>query len=419
MPARAQARAGFFCLTAAHVADPVAQYLERHAEREIELSSALERSWPHVVVVPAHDEQPAMVELVLGAAGRAGALAIVVVNATDSAPASTHAANAELLEFLANRPSVLAIDRASPGRRLPEGQGVGLARKIGCDVALAAHVAGAIESPWIHSTDADVSLPGDYFDAVAKTPAGCAALVYRFSHDTPESEVGRALRLYEASLRYYVLGLDYAGSPYAFHTIGSALAARADAYAKVRGVPQRRGGEDFYLLNKLAKVGRVWRAGSEPIHIAARLSERVPFGTGPATKRIAAAHRAGEPFRVYHPGSFACIGEAIRWIERGERASADTERAMDMLGAPAAVAKARSDTTTERAFVTRMRQWLDAFRTLKLIHSLRDAGLEMLPLHDALTAAPFCPSDVEGLEIAETRLAPAPRPVAAEPNERA
>ena len=64
-------------------------------------------------------------------------------------------------------------------------------------------------------------------------------------------------RLYEYSLRYYVAGLTYAQSPYAFHTIGSTMAVNAEHYASVRGFPRREAGEDFYLLNKLAKVGSV------------------------------------------------------------------------------------------------------------------------------------------------------------------
>ena len=48
--------------------------------------------------------------------------------------------------------------------------------------------------------------------------------------------------------------MKYARSPYAFHTIGSTMAVSANHYAKVRGFPKREAGEDFYLLNKLAKV---------------------------------------------------------------------------------------------------------------------------------------------------------------------
>ncbi len=66
-----------------------------------------------------------------------------------------------------------------------------------------------------------------------------------------------ATQLYELSLRYYVAGMKFARSPYAFHTIGSSMAVSPVHYARVRGFPKREAGEDFYLLNKLAKLGSV------------------------------------------------------------------------------------------------------------------------------------------------------------------
>ena len=67
------------------------------------------------------------------------------------------------------------------------------------------------------------------------------------------------------SLRYYVAGMKYARSHLThFHTIGSTMAVRASYYAKVRGFPKREAGEDFYLLNKLAKVGTVLELEASP-----------------------------------------------------------------------------------------------------------------------------------------------------------
>ena len=82
-------------------------------------------------------------------------------------------------------------------------------------------------------TDCDVRLPSDYFDVAV--PAACAALIYRFSHKpSGHSLIDDAHAKYEAFLRYYVLGLQHAGSPYAFLTIGSCIAVTPTAYAAVR-----------------------------------------------------------------------------------------------------------------------------------------------------------------------------------------
>src|SRR6185295_2791724 len=108
----------------------------------------------------------------------------------------------------------------------------------------------------------------------------------RFRHEaTGDAALDGAHALYEVRLRYDVLGLASAGSPWAMHAIGSTLAVGVEAYAAVRGFPRRMAGEDFHLLAKLAKIGRVVRAGGEPIRLRSRSSDRVPFGTGAAVAR--------------------------------------------------------------------------------------------------------------------------------------
>ncbi len=79
----------------------------------------------------------------------------------------------------------------------------------------------------------------------------------------------------------------------------------------MRGFPKREAGEDFYLLNKLAKVGTVLELAEGPdneaIRIESRRSDRVPFGTGAAVNRITAlADPLGE-FRFYDPSVFELL----------------------------------------------------------------------------------------------------------------
>jgi hypothetical protein len=95
---------------------------------------------------------------------------------------------------------------------------------------------------------------------------------------TPEEDQG--IRRYELFLRTYVLGLERAGSPYAFHTVGSAMACTAEGYARMGGMNQRGAGEDFYFLQQLAKTGGVSQVKGTVVYPSARTSHRVPFGTG-------------------------------------------------------------------------------------------------------------------------------------------
>ena len=425
------------------------KYLARHACDEARgiasWAARVASSYRHACVIPAFDES---VELIEGLAGALGpdhppVLFVVVVNATDAADPEIHARNAGLcdalcararhVEVISDRPpirrlsgvtcqgvaagdapattlDVLLVDRTTPGHRLPPGHGVGLARRIGCDIALALRRAGTITGRWIHTTDADVTLPADYFAATASAPAASVALTYPFWH---LAEQHPSLALYEISLRYYVLGLRWAGSPYAHHTIGSTLAVDAGAYAACRGVPRRLAGEDFYLLNKLAKLGplhAIFQPRVEAIRIRARESRRVPFGTGPATRRIAETLASNRPFRLYNPRSFAALARWLEVIERYSQSPAQEPRALlasgragalqpgeveildsclEAMGAFAAVLDARGRTRGTVALKKRLWDWFDGFRTLKLIHRLRDAGHEDVPWASALDRAPF------------------------------
>ena len=89
---------------------------------------------------------------------------------------------------------------------------------------------------------------------------------------------------------------------YGFTTIGSLITVNPEHYAKVRGFPKRDAAEDFYLLNKMAKVGAVRSIQAPIVEIEARLSTRVPFGTGPALAKI--LESGIEDYLFYHPMVF-------------------------------------------------------------------------------------------------------------------
>ena len=275
---------------------PLSQYLARHAEPEAAAADALTRDLGHVLVVPAYGEGQSLFDT-LGSVpkGPKGeTLVIVVLNAREDSPAAVHAANetarqrlrgvakvaADLTEphpstsLEVENGTILVVDRAQAGHYLPKGQGVGLARKIGNDIALRLHAAGRVASPWIHNTDADVRLPNDYFDQTATIPeAGNSAALYFFEHRfDADPTLAEAARLYEISLRYYTLGLGWAGSPYAYQAMGSCIAIRPEAYAAVRGFPRKNAAEDFYALDKLAKVGSIIRLAGQPLLLEGRVS---------------------------------------------------------------------------------------------------------------------------------------------------
>jgi len=385
------------------------KYLARYASPEIALADLVQHDYDHVVVVPAFNETIALVDGIQTAVGSDRVLCILVVNATSRASDEIRATNARLVDdagaiaATGDGLDVLTVDRSSSNNELPDDQGVGMARKIGCDIALALHHAGRVASPWIHTTDADVRLPADYFTAAQPLANEAAALTYPFWHDAdPSTREGRALSLYEVSLRYYVAGLRWAASDYAFHTVGSTLAVDATAYAKVRGVPLRQAGEDFYLLSKLAKLGDIRTPNSKPIRIRQRSSDRVPFGTGPATTRIAATLEDGHDFTVYHPGAFLLLRRTLQ-VARAAVLAGTTCKVTDVSGSAAlaaawsrtklqaAISDVGANATTAQARARRFRDWFDGFRTLAFIHAARDGGLSNPPWQEAFAQAPFVP----------------------------
>lgn len=410
------------------------KYLHLYAEPEIAALKGLpdQESWSSVVVIPACNESPAFLRRPPPCDGRS--LMILVINEPADDFNEVSLSNQKLAEkvhslfelkwrsgpefpgfelmlFQDHQESrdVLLVDRFSAGFQLPAKGGVGHARKIGADLAASLIAEKRIRSHWIHCTDGDVHLPETYFTCSHdfQDMEAYSALVYPYRHCDPSEgdenrEVALATQLYEHSLRYYVAGLKFAGSPYAFHTIGSTMTVSARHYAMVRGFPKRLAGEDFYLLNKLAKVGKVLELDEghacQAIRIEARRSDRVPFGTGAAVNQITALADPVKDFRFYNPEIFVLLKlwlEAMPtiWPSQSSNLATSDLREQEFLlnglieiGAEKALDHAFRQSKDLEQFMKQMVTWFDAFRTLKLVHYLRDHHLPSIS-HEVLLSS--------------------------------
>src|SRR4030042_855536 len=168
-------------------------------------------------------------------------LILVVVNNRNHSPPSEKVDNEHTLRKLAGPCSFLDIptlgwvDASSPGLELPlKGGGVGLARHIGFALALP-RLNYAQSSPLLISLYADPLVRPDHLPAVArhfmktKIPGAGLPFCPQFG---ATAEQDRGIRRYELFLRAYVLGLPCSKSPYAFHTVGSAMAFSGRAHAR-------------------------------------------------------------------------------------------------------------------------------------------------------------------------------------------
>ncbi|MBP6724446.1 MAG: hypothetical protein KA137_06385 [Halioglobus sp.] len=415
----------------------IQRYLQRHIEPGLPPSPQPLTPWRHVLVIPAYREHAALVQRLRDLPAGAGqALVILVLNRPDS-DAGTEA-NGELraavlalpagscadVRELNARADLYLLDLDAVVGPLPAAQGVGLARKYGCDLAFKWMSEGAISDRWLCGTDADATLPPGYFLQLEQLPAGAAGATFPFWHAPGEDEsCSLATALYELRLHHYVRGLEYAGSPYAFHTIGSCLAVSFEGYAQVRGFPKRAGAEDFYLLNKLAKTGPVIRLAGDCIELASRHSQRAPFGTGPAVARISNAEMPLALPLFYHPACFAALRTVLAAAAQlAQQAAADLAtllaahgldpllrqaccNTLDALGLAAALQHCHRQGRTPEQFLRQFHQWFDGFRTLRFIHGIRDAGWPNCSLAglDELTPGLWPPGSASGIGIAGLR----------------
>ncbi|MDD2243460.1 MAG: glycosyltransferase [Dysgonamonadaceae bacterium] len=192
--------------------------------------------------------------------------------------------------FVNSTPSVKIVPIIVEG--LPRKHaGVGLARKIGMDLAIDYFL--RIDNPEgiIISLDADCTISGNYFPNIIntfKTDKKISVVILNFDHRVEEGDLllERAILQYESYIRYFENTLKCTGFPYYYHTIGSAFAVSADAYVQVGGMGRQQGGEDFYFLQKVFQMGSVKELPDVFVYPLARYSDRIPFGTGPALRKI-------------------------------------------------------------------------------------------------------------------------------------
>ncbi len=411
-------------------AEPEAAFLSKDSKATIAVPSIKNALTHHTgvhfescLVIPAYSESLDFIERLKQHPYISHILLILVINQPENVdnscknkllfntlttPNNTIAADKNI-SFIQTGPlRALVIDRFSQTNRIPIKQGVGLARKIGADIACQLYAHGLIKNnesngQWIFSSDADAHLPNNYFK-ISSTKSDVR--VFDFHHIKDRSDISSATHQYEQALKYYKKALKWAGSPYAFYALGSILSFQVEAYCKVRGFPKRPAGEDFYLLNKLVKQGNVTFDPSVTIKIESRISDRVPFGTGPAVKTIIEKHKESEIFKYYNPDIFILLKTWLHWATTqlpntclaDQRNTANwkelTQRALPgpiidtivFLKFDEFVNHASRQCHTNAAFIAHFHNWFDGFKTLKFIHYLQQHYHSATPIKECIKA---------------------------------
>lgn len=401
----------------------VQKYLKLYAEPEAQQLDGFPQDlrYQNVVVIPCYQESTSFawnLTQQLIAQGYAGIkiLVIVIINQpeTDNDEAPQHKLHCffeqqgsrlfhrDNLSLYSNINKLfpfdfLLVDRFQGKRKLPQKQGVGLARKIGCDIAIKLGTEKHITSHWIYSTDADVTLPANYFSqSFSSDTENTSALVFNFHHQGDNQSVDQATQLYEHAIKYFRDQLQQAGSPYGYNTLGSTLAVSREHYCMVRGFPKRSAAEDFYLLNKLAKVGRIKSVDDIIISIRSRISARVPFGTGPAVQTIQQQIQNNIDYTYYAPMCFTHLRELLSVVTEQEPDrfcqeyqhglfTPKTLAALESLGMEKFIRHTATQISEKQKFIKAFHDWFDGFRTLKFIRYLQEYYYPPVSIHECLT----------------------------------
>ncbi|MCF6176883.1 MAG: glycosyltransferase [Victivallaceae bacterium] len=352
------------------------------------------RHYDIAVVIPVYAEAEFIDEVLTSlAAPREDILIVAVIN---------HPSNATA-EELENNHRVAAKLRQRNIPYIAAGEltdGVGEARKIGMDSVLPYLTPHGL----ICCLDADSPVENNYFSAIEQAftdNSACAGAVVAFCHSTSnDQQINRAIIDYELWLRYYVYALEYAGSPYAFFTVGSTIITRANAYVKAGGMRKRPAAEDFYFLQALSKVGTIISITETMVYPSPRPSPRVPFGTG---RKVGEVLDGGE-IKLYHPTIFNHLKAMFDQADQCSDFSQLAEIFIQTLSIPTLKFlennhfadnwskiyrnTAKNDSARRRAFHI----WFDAFRTLKFVHFCETeypeqfARCEILPALSAMVS---------------------------------
>lgn len=346
---------------------------------------------------------------------------LVVINAPETATPQKQAINLESLHQVTRlhqetqSSNVRVFPLYFPS--LPKKHaGVGLARKLGMDEALRRFgEVGKVDHGILLSFDADCQCQPNLLQEVEfhfkHHPKSPGASIY-FEHpleatDGPVTQ--DQIVSYELHLRLLLEGFRGCGVPYGFHTVGSSMACRAEAYMKQGGMNKRQAGEDFYFIQKLVQLGHYSEIQSTTIYPQPRISDRVPFGTG----RALGATAGQEPYLTYAPDLYLQLKDFLdqvpQWYhDRPDRAALKEfliHSACDVQSWEREFDNIRCQSKSCANFLKRFYRWFNAFDLIKWLNDQSRNTAPKVPVSTAIQSSwlyPACESDPKPLSILET-----------------
>lgn len=293
-------------------------FAQRYLNQQQHLSTLATSSFDMAVVIPCFNEpylHQTLECLMLCSKPQTRVLVLVVVNSPEHALPEALQQNAQSLQWMrlvkAKLPDWMQLETIEVPNIPRKLAGAGWARKLGMDAVLHGFAQQNKPRGIIVSLDADCTVEPTYLVEIerffAQNPSIETATI-AFEHPIdelpPHSELTEAMTHYELYMRYYRQTLRYTGFPHAFHSIGSCMAVAAHAYALQGGMNRKQAGEDFYFLHKMAQLGPIGEIKTTKVYPGIRVSDRVPYGTGPALAQWLQGntkHRSTYPLSWFEP----------------------------------------------------------------------------------------------------------------------
>lgn len=323
---------------------------------------------------------------------------IVVINSSEDTPKSILNLNRKTynkaLKFAEKKNTEKVKFYILNFERLPKKfAGVGLARKIGMDEALHRFNQLDKSNGLISGFDADALVEENYFIEIEKyfnqNPKVNACSI-DFQHPIEGNEFSEDIYTniiqYELHLRYFVEALRFADFPFAYHTIGSSFVVKAEIYAKQGGMNRRKAGEDFYFLQKVIQLGNYGEINSTKVIPSPRISDRVPFGTGAAVKKMIENNES-----VYFTYSFNIFIILKKFFIEKDTfyTKYSTENLSKILIAflknnkfEEDLIKIRKESPNIETFKKKFFDWFNAFRVIKFLNFAHETGFEKQNVKD-------------------------------------
>lgn len=388
--------------------ESVSSYLEKYGSEKWFYRINQHRLYDNIIIVPAISEYENIQKLLYSLQQNEGkyfdnTLILFVINNSESASEEIKKENRLTISFLntfwiEGGINTGFIDASTDNYSLPDKDGgVGLARKIGMDLSLRLFNYESSRNKLLICLDADCLVEKNYLSTIVDTfnNHNIKAAVVDYEHLLPENNFDKsAIISYEIFLRYYVLGLKYAGSPFAFHSIGSTIVCDYESYIKIGGMNKRKAAEDFYFLEKLAKRNRIITITGTKVYPSSRGSWRVPFGTGQRINRFkAGTHNEYELFdpevfeilkRWFSLFNSELILSGSEYLSDAEQINPELAQFLNQNNFDLQWNRILNSTKSEAQIQKQKNIWFDGFKTMKLVHFLRDSTIPNINMFDAL-----------------------------------